>query len=92
MLDDVKSYLKVEWEDEDVLLSSLITAADQYVQNAVGVIANDELYKLAIKFLVAHWFENREVVGKVNNMPHALDAVLTQLQYCRGVVDEPGQT
>ena len=75
-LDDVKLYLRVDTSDDDVLIQSLITAAESYVRQQTGKIkkivvvdgepteidiATDELYNLCVKLLVAHWYENRGV-------------------------------
>ena len=42
----------------------------------------NDLYKLAIKMLVLHWYENREVIGEAKKLAFSLDNIITQLQYC----------
>ena len=42
----------------------------------------NELYNLAIKLLVIHWYENREIVGSANKLAFSLENIITQLQYC----------
>ena len=42
----------------------------------------NDLYKLAIKMLVLHWYENREVIGNANKLSFSLDNIITQLKYC----------
>ena len=36
MLDKVKGYLKITWDDEDVALTDLITRGQAYLNNLVG--------------------------------------------------------
>jgi uncharacterized phage protein (predicted DNA packaging) len=85
-LQEAKEFLRVEHEDEDLLLSSLLMASEKYIINATrtDVDRNSDLFLLAQRFLVAHWFENRNtvVVGSVSkNLEFALESILTQLIY-----------
>ena len=54
----------------------------RYLKNAGCVVTEGELYNLAIKILVSHWYENREVLGKADRLAHSLDSIITQLKYC----------
>ena len=85
MLEKIKEYLKIDSNDEDTTVQTLITSAELYLKNA-GVIEDyqNELYDLAIKMLVLHWYENREIVGNSKKMAFSLDNIITQLQYCYG--------
>jgi uncharacterized phage protein (predicted DNA packaging) len=84
MLDEVKEFLRIDGEGEEVFLSSLITASKAYIKNATGtdVIEDDYLHKLAINLLVSHWYENREVVGKIDKLAFGLESILLQIKYC----------
>lgn len=82
-LDELKLYLRIDHDDEDTLLTSLLKTAKEYMKNAGCVISEGELYNLAIKILVSHWYENREVTGKADALAHSLDSIITQLKYCR---------
>lgn len=65
-----KEYLKVDYEDEDLILTSLIEAAKSYVDTMLGfkVKVNwpyrddipDEL-TIACLMIIAHWFDNRQM-------------------------------
>lgn len=83
-LEELKLFLKVDSEDEDVLVTSLQLAAEEYLANA-GITKDylKELYKLAIKLLVGHWFENREVIGKADKLAFSLSSMIIQLRYTR---------
>ncbi|MFD2446386.1 head-tail connector protein [Bacillus sp. CGMCC 1.16607] len=71
LLDDLKEYLRIEGDDEDSSLSSFITAAQSYLENA-GVKQPIDyfhqtaegkdvfaLHRLAIMMLSTHFYENR---------------------------------
>lgn len=84
-LEEAKEYLKIEHDEEDTLVQSLIIAAENYIKNATGIEFDDtnELAKLAIKLLVVNWYENREInTDKANKLAFSLDVILTQLKYC----------
>ena len=85
MLEKIKEYLKIDSNDEDITVQALITSAELYLKNA-GVLEDyqNELYDLAIKMLVLHWYENREIIGNAQKMAFSLDNIITQLQYCYG--------
>lgn len=85
-LDEAKAYLRVDGSEEDMLITSLVGAAEQYIKNATSksVDAKSELAKLAARILIAHWYENREAVGKAEKLAFSLQSILVQLQYCGG--------
>jgi uncharacterized phage protein (predicted DNA packaging) len=63
-LQEAKDYLRVDTSDDDTLIASLITAADQYLkESGCDESTNPELYALAQKLLISHWYENRGVVA-----------------------------
>lgn len=60
-LDEVKEYLKIDYDDEDILLIALIKAAEAYLFNASGKKFDEEneLAKLYQMILVNEWFKDR---------------------------------
>ena len=82
MLQEIKEYMRIDEDYEDLLIQTLITSAETYLSNA-GVIVDYEnsLYKLAVKMLVLHWYENREVIGDAKKLSYSLDSIITQLVY-----------
>ena len=81
-IDEIKNYLRIDNNLDDDLLINLVIAAHAYLINAGVMKAEGPLYDLAVKLLVAHWYENREVVGKADKLAFSLEAIITQLKYC----------
>lgn len=89
-LEELKLFLRIDGEEEDTLIEGLKLGAEEYLKN-VGITKDysKELYKLAIRILVSHWYENRsvETVGKnVSKIGFGLDTIITQLKYTQGDV------
>lgn len=87
-LDDLKLFLRIDDYEEDNLIQGLQLSAEEYLTN-IGIKKDysKELYKLAIKILVSHWYENRsvETVGKnVSKIAFGLDTIIIQLKYSQG--------
>lgn len=86
MTEEVKNYLKLDEDTDERELGELIRSAEIFIKNTgVNITAelkNNELYKLAIKILVTHWYENREPVGKADVLPFSLTSIIVQLKYC----------
>lgn len=87
-LEEIKVFLKVDNEEEDMFIQGLQLSAEEYLTNAgIKKDYTKELYKLAIKILVSHWYENRavETIGKnVTKIAFGLDTILLQLKYTQG--------
>lgn len=84
-LEETKQYLRVDGDDEDALITSLITAAEEYLKNATGIQFDDtnSLAKLFCWVLVTDWYENREHTGKPSEKVRPIiDSMLAQLKYC----------
>lgn len=82
-LDSVKDYLRIEDNDEDIQILSLIQAAKIYLENAgVQERKNDELYNLVIKMLVSSMYENKSSGNP--SFCLSLQSLITQLSYSGG--------
>lgn len=85
LIDDVKNYIRVADNEEDLQVSSLIESAQAYLTNAgVNQAESNPLYALAVKMLVSHWYDNREPVGMATKLAYGLGDIITQLKYCYG--------
>lgn len=90
-LQEVKDYLRVDIEEDDPLLETLIIAAVEYLKNATGKeypatdeegnAVNYELEKIYLKLLIAYWYENRTPAGKVGEeFSQMTKSLMLQLQ------------
>nr|DAK78276.1 MAG TPA: head tail connector [Caudoviricetes sp.] len=82
LLKDVKLYLRVDDYTEDEVIQGMIDAAKQYIQTGTGV-AFDETnarHLLTLKMIVAHWYDNRGLVGNTTELPFTVTAQLLQIE------------
>lgn len=81
---DVKLYCRIDGEEEDVLLYSLIDAAKDYLAGA-GIDdpdTPDQRYSLAVKALVLHYYDYRGLTEAP--MPSAIPGIrnlINQLKF-----------
>ena len=86
-LDEVKVYLKLDDDltEDDELITGLIDAAKTYIEDSTGKSYQDtQLYNLAVKMIVAHWYENRQVISNktvVNELPQSFFSIVAQIQW-----------
>ena len=71
-LDEAKAYLRIEHEEEDDLLNSLIVSAEEWSKGFCNRELSNESDKTAVKSLVAHWYENRGAVSTGNTIPREI--------------------
>ena len=67
-LQDVKSYLKIDFDDDDELLNSLIKTADEYLKSAISSTYNSdtERAKLLSLIVIQDLYDNRGLTEKVS--------------------------
>ena len=63
-LEEIKNYLRIDYEEDDIFLSSLIEVSEEYIDSCVGTTykADEKALKLANllqRKLIADMFENR---------------------------------
>lgn len=85
-LEETKGYLRVDGNGEDLLIETLMSAAELYLFNATGNAfdSTNELAKLFCYVMVTDWFENRELtIGKVGEKTRPIvSSMLAQLSHC----------
>ena len=79
-LDEMKQYLRIDFDDEDSLISDLITGAVKSCMDIARVETEEDLFeiqnaKVAVMFAVAYMYEHREEANH-NNMNLTLRALL----------------
>ncbi len=85
-LKETKEYLRVDGDEDDSLIESLINASEEYLKNATGKTFNstNHLARLFCLVLVVDWYENRGLTaGKVGDkIRPVIDSMLAQFNYC----------
>lgn len=83
LLKDAKLFCRIDNDDEDELIRTLIKSADEYIKSACGndYDANSEKAKLCQCILVNHWYENRNLMGTRKALPYSIENLLLQLRY-----------
>lgn len=82
LLKDVKLYLRVDDYTEDEVIQGMIDAAKQYIQTGTGVAfaETNARHLLTLKMIVAHWYDNRGLVGNTTELPFTVTAQLLQIE------------
>lgn len=84
-LQEAKQWLRVDHDEDDNIIKSLINAADRYLQNATGkkFATDNQLAKQFCLFLIADWYDNRQFTGEKvgEKVKYILQSMLAQLQY-----------
>ena len=80
-VEEMKNYLRVDFEDDDTLIESLITAGEKQCMDILRTDDENELSecqngKIAVMFTVAYLYEHREEADH-----HAMDMTLRALLF-----------
>lgn len=90
-LKEVKEYARIDIDEDDQLLETLIVAAEEYLKNATGKKypetdetgskINYELEKIYLQLLIAYWYEKRTPAGGVgDDFCYMVKSLMLQLQ------------
>lgn len=82
MLKLAKDYLRIDGTDEDIIITHLIETAKSYIKSATNIDYSEEnhLYKMALLLLVVRWYENRNLVGKNDDLDYTISSILLQIE------------
>lgn len=85
-LENLKKYPRIDEDDDsdNETIKDLQKAAEEYLTNAgVKIDYEKQLYCLAVKLLVTHWYDNRIITTDKNQskLPFSLDAIIMQLKF-----------
>ena len=79
-LQKVKDYLKVDYDDDDVLITGFMAAAKQYMSNAgVKEQTENELYNIVVLMLISLFYENRDSGESNLKISPVLNTFIVQL-------------
>lgn len=80
-----KSFLRVDYNDDDDYIQELIKAAEKYIEGALNKPVNpeDPRVLLLCKVLVKDWYDNRSFMARQTSekVRHTVQTILTQLKY-----------
>lgn len=87
-IQDIKTYLNIDYTDHDAMLQGFIEVAHAYLKNAVDdfdiIYEQDESFKaladLVTKFLVGELYDNREQMQAEKNTSFMYRSIITQMQ------------
>lgn len=85
-LEEAKNYLRIDYDDDDLLLQSLLVATMDYLRDAINGFdkkATKEKFIKRVKILacvlVQDWYDNREQ-KESKDLSYTARSLLTQLQ------------
>ncbi|OPG98981.1 hypothetical protein B2I21_07450 [Chryseobacterium mucoviscidosis] len=78
-LEQIKAYLRVDYDDDDNLIIGFMAAAKEYMRNAGVSVQEGELYNVVVMMLVSLFYENREVTDKDIKIPTVINNFIIQL-------------
>lgn len=88
LLDDTKAFLRVDGDDDDAVIQSLIDAASVFIKQGTGVTVaeTDSQSVMVMQMIVAWWYEDRNPAGaasatSMQTVPWSIKAQLIQLSY-----------
>lgn len=90
MLEQLKEYIKYDGEDESLVVS-LYQAAAEKAETETGKCfevqdgtPRSELYWLAVKMMVAHWYDNRGIATDktMADIPMSAQMLLNHIALC----------
>lgn len=90
-LKEVKEYARIDIDEDDQLLETLIVAAEEYLKSATGKEypeideggskVNYTLEKVYLQLLIAYWYEKRTPAGGVGeDFSFMVKSLMLQLQ------------
>lgn len=67
-LTDVKNYLRIDFTDEDNLITALMAAADEYIKSSVGALYDNtsERAKVLSLIVITDLYDNRNISAKAS--------------------------
>lgn len=91
-LKEIKEYARIDIDEDDQLLETMIASAEEYLKNATGKEypetdgsgnkINYGLEKIYLQLLVSYWYEKRTPAGGAGeDFGYMTKSLLLQLQY-----------
>lgn len=87
-LNEVKGYLRVDFEDDDAFIETLIIVADEYLKSAIGETynKNSERAKILSLIVIQDLYDNKGITEKIGgNVRKLINDFSLQLKLESGV-------
>lgn len=85
-IEEVKNYLRIDYDEDDNLLQSLMVAAENYLNDAICNLKEHlekeefkERAKILMYVIIQDWYDNRES-GESKDFNYTIRSMMTQLQ------------
>lgn len=93
-LEEIKNYLRVDYDEDDDYIYSLIIASENYLYNATGKQFNsrNELAKQCCRVLIYDWYKDKGLTIRATKntnvsekVKYTVQSMIQQLKYCEDV-------
>ena len=79
-LTNLKSFLRIDFNDDDAYITSLIDISKDYIKEQTGVkyTYKDSVYNQAVFLMVQHFYDNKTIMTEkaVNEIPYTLTSMI----------------
>nr|DAS68140.1 MAG TPA: head tail connector [Caudoviricetes sp.] len=81
-LDEIKKYLRIDFDDDDSYITLLVETAKEYIEAAVGAYREGSArHRLLLYNIVATLYENRQfTLEKGDQVAYTLKSMILQLE------------
>ncbi len=81
-LEEIKNYLRIDFDDDDSLLNTIILAGKEYIKNAIGYINTDKpSFRVLLYTICADLYERRSyLIDKAIQTNKVINSLILQLQ------------
>lgn len=83
-IDDVKAYLRIDTDEDDIVIDTMMQATEQYIMDAVGSYDEENpKTKILYWLIMADFYENRVLTVKEadkQRLAHVVSSIVMQLQ------------
>ena len=84
-LNEIKNYLRVDFDDDDTLLNTIILAGKEYIINAIGYVDMSKAsFKVLLYTICADLYERRSyLIDKAIQTNKIINSLILQLQLAK---------
>lgn len=83
-IDDVKAYLRIDTDEDDIIIETMMQATEQYITDSVGFYDEENpKIKMLYWLIMQDFYENRALAVKESDkqrLSHVVSTIVMQLQ------------